>query len=232
MPSHLSLTNLCYLCGELLVGALNDDHVPPRQLFAKQVRRTHSPNLETVRVHKKCNVDYQRDEDYFVSTLAPLAVETYAGRSVVEDQARRLASGERVGLLELVHNEFESRPSKLILPDGLLAKRYNRPRVERIAWKIVRGLFFLRENRVLPEATPFGVQAASPPEDPVPSLLSLLDGFPSFGKYPAVFDYTYRRIEEPSMYLWAMLLWDRVVLVLGHHAPTSTGGAADVVDIG
>jgi len=220
------------LCGQPLAGELNDDHVPPKQIFAKQVRKTHSPNLETVQVHKSCNAEYQSDEDYFVSTLVPLAVETYAGRSVVEDQARRLATGRRTGLLNFVHKEFESRPSGLVLPDGLLAKRYNRPRVERVAWKIVRGLYFLQEKRVLPEATPFGLQVASPPEDSVPSLLSFLDGVPSFGKYRAVFDYTYRRIEEPPMYLWAMLLWDRVILVLGHHEPIAAPGTNGVKDAG
>jgi len=210
---------LCYLCGRILDEPVSDDHVPPKQIFAGAVRSRHSPNLDTVPVHAACNRAFQHDEDYFAATLAPFAVESYAGRSVVEDQARRLAEGRWVGLMKKIRQEIEPRPSGLVLPGDLIVKRYARPRVERVAWKIVRGLYFIQLGGVLPESTPFGVQVSLPPTDPPSQLLSLLDGYPSYGNYKAVFDFTFRRFDDPAMYLWAVLLWDRVILLLGHHDP-------------
>ena len=64
---------LCYLCGQPLVEPVSSDHVPPKQLFARAVRKAHSPHLLTIPVHDACNKAYQHDEDYFVHTLMPFA---------------------------------------------------------------------------------------------------------------------------------------------------------------
>jgi hypothetical protein len=58
---------LCYLCGQPLVAPTSADHVPPRQLFAPEIRKLHAPQLLTIPVHAACNQAYQFDEDYFVA---------------------------------------------------------------------------------------------------------------------------------------------------------------------
>jgi hypothetical protein len=52
-----------------------------------------------------------------------------------------------------VLEEFDVRPSGIVLPNGKIVKRL-KPRVHRVAWKIARGLFFIETGRILPERTP------------------------------------------------------------------------------
>ena len=77
--------NICYLCGQKLDANINYDHVPPRQLYAKSIRKIHTPNLFTLPVHESCNKSYQKDEDYFVHSLAPLAMHSYSGNAIWAD---------------------------------------------------------------------------------------------------------------------------------------------------
>ena len=142
---------VCYLCNQPLDGEINVDHVPPRQFYGKAIRKRHNPNLLTLRVHKRCNQQYQHDEDYFVNTLIPLVHDTYAGNVVLRDDLEKYRNRQQVGLMQKVLREFDNRPSGLILPRGKVVKRLDGQRVHRIAWKIVRGLYFYHEGKVLPE---------------------------------------------------------------------------------
>jgi len=210
----------CYLCGGDLIGQLDEDHVPPKQIFAHALRQTHDLNLRTFRVHRSCNAAYQRDEDYFVSSLAPLAIGSYAGFSVVQDQRYRAAAGERLGLLETVRREFDRTPSGIVLPPGKIVKRFQGTRIGRVTWKILRGLYFQQQRSVLPEDTPHRIEFCDPSCDPLPTHFAALEGCPTLGPYPSVFDYRYARFEEVSgLYLWALLLWDRLLFLVGHHDP-------------
>ena len=33
--------DICYLCGKKLKGNIDDDHVPPKQFYAKSIRKMH-----------------------------------------------------------------------------------------------------------------------------------------------------------------------------------------------
>jgi len=230
-PSAEVACELCYLCGLPLQGELNGDHVPPKQIFAHAIRQLHELNLLKVSVHKACNSAYQSDEDYFVSTLSPLAVDSYAGLSVVLDQADRAAAGRRLGLLETIRKEFDRSPSGLVLPAGRIVKRFQAERVSRVLWKIVRGLFFQHEKRVLPSDTVRQIDFCIPADEPLPELYAALNGRPSLGRYPAVFDYCYAQFEDADgVYLWAINLWDRLLVLVRHPDPERRSeGAADVI---
>ncbi len=54
--------NICYLCGEPLDEDIDRDHVPPKQFYAKGIRKKHDPNLFILPVHSSCNKAYQKDE--------------------------------------------------------------------------------------------------------------------------------------------------------------------------
>src|SRR5688572_22161465 len=84
-PNIVALPSLCYLCGAPLSAPIDWDHVPPRQLFAKVIRKKHSPNLLTIPVHAVCNKSYQQDEDYFLHALAPFGLMSYAGKAVLDE---------------------------------------------------------------------------------------------------------------------------------------------------
>lgn len=212
--------DLCYLCGKPLIAPTNADHVPLKQLFAKAIRKAHSPNLLTIPVHKACNRSYQHDEDYFVNTLAPFGKDSYAGSALLREVFAKYAAGEKRPLVNKVLREFEHEPSGVILPRGLIAKRIEGERVHRIAWKIVRGLYFHEFGEVLPEFTPNSLQIAPPDRPPPVEFLQTLHDLPSRGAYPGVFDYKYIRFAQlADFHYCGLLLWDRLILIVAFHNP-------------
>jgi hypothetical protein len=210
---------VCYLCGQALAEPINRDHVPPQQLYADDVRKAHSPNLLTIPVHAACNKAYQYDEDYFVNTLAPFARGSYSGQAFLKEVFRKFAADEKKGLVYKVYEEFERQPSGLILPPGLVVKRFNGERVHRVAWKIIRGLYFHQFNEVLPEDT-LNRLVIIPPDQPPPREFFLLPDEPVHGQYPGVFNYKFAKYPEVNNFnYWAMLLWDRIILIMMFHDP-------------
>lgn len=211
---------LCYLCGRPLTAPTSADHVPLKQLYAKDIRTKHAPNLLTIEVHKDCNSSFQHDEDYFVNTLAPFAHGSYAGTLLLQEVFAKYATGEKRPLVHKVLNEFQPNPGGILLPPGLVAKRFEGNRVHRVAWKIVRGLYFHECGEVLPENTPNNLQIAPPDKPPPAEFLHALFNVPSRGKYPGVFDYKYVTVSQLNeFHYWGMLFWDRLILTMAFHNP-------------
>lgn len=210
---------ICYLCGKPLDGRLSRDHVPPRQFFADEVRCKHNPNLLTVSVHASCNLSYQSDEDYFVYSLMPFARGSFSGDAVRRKILNDCKHSEQQTLLRRILNEFERNPSGLVLPRGLVAKRFQGERILRIAWKIVRGLYFSHHGIYLPEDSPRGCEIVLPGQEPPLPFLFLPDE-PIYGRYPAVFDYRFANYPDVhNLNYWAMLLWDRLILIVKFQFP-------------
>jgi hypothetical protein len=207
----------CYLCGNFLANPISYDHVPPLQFYAPEIRKKHNPNLLTIPVHSSCNKGFQHDEDYFVTALAPFANESYAGASVTERIFQKYNQRENIGLVKKVLYEFDPRPSGLALPGGKMVKHFDGRRIQRISWKIVRGLYYHHSGKVLPERTPNSLKFVSPGEAPPPEF-DLLAGEPIRGRYPGVFDYKFSAFPEAqNVNLWAMLLWDQIILIVTFH---------------
>lgn len=174
-------------------------------------------------MHKACNSSYQYDEDYFVNTLAPFAVGSHAGDSFIQDVWLKYAEGKKQGLVGKVLQEFEHNPSDLFLPDNLIAKRFEANRLHRVAWKIIRGLYFHQYNAVLPEDTPNNLQIVPPGQVPPEEFLICLPDHPIHGQYPGVFDYKFAKFPEANnLNYWAILLWDRIILIMAFHDPNCT----------
>src|SRR5215813_292594 len=98
---------ICYLCGRPLAPPLSQDHVPPKQFYANDVRKQNNLNLRTITVHQACNHSYQFDEDYFVNTLAPFAIGSFSGNAFLRDLVQKFHSGKNRGLVSKVRKEFE-----------------------------------------------------------------------------------------------------------------------------
>lgn len=217
------MPTVCYLCGQSLTAPTSNDHVPPRQLYTAEIRKAHRPNLLTIPVHKDCNRAYQYDEDYFANTLAPFAVGSYTGNSFIRDVGAKYAEGQKQGLVFKVLKEFEHQPSGIALPEHLVAKRFDKKRLHRVAWKIIRGLYFHQYEQVLPEDTPNGLEIYAPDQVPPDELILYLNSLPSHGQYPSVFDYKFAKLPDgQNINYWAMLLWDRVILTMAFHDPNCT----------
>jgi hypothetical protein len=215
------MPSICYLCGQPLNGKLSRDHIPPKQFLAEELRRKHNPQMFRLQVHEACNLDYQNDEDYFVYSLMPFGRGSYSGdalrRKILDDCVQHT---EQRTLLNKVLNEFERRPSGLILPPDLVVKRFEGERILRVAWKIVRGLYFSHFSTFVPEDVPKGCEVIPPGQKPPDSFLIMLDGA-DHGKYPGVFDYRFKAFPEShNLNYWAMLLWDRIILTLKFQFPS------------
>ncbi|PIU29438.1 MAG: hypothetical protein COT09_00825 [Candidatus Hydromicrobium americanum] len=211
--------NICYLCGKELVGKIDKDHVPPKQFYANDLRRLHNPNLFTLPTHKPCNQTYQGDEDYFVNSIAPLAMDSYSGRYKWKDIIRFSGRPKSKKLVKMIHDEFQPNLSKLLLPPGKIIKKFDGDRVTRIIWKITRGLFFKEKNLFLPEDKPRDFKFFSVGEKP-PEYLNYVLASESKGDYPGVFDYKYVELEELNFFnVWLFLLWDRIIIMTVFHNP-------------
>jgi hypothetical protein len=210
---------ICYLCGRPLVGQLDADHVPPRQLYAATVRRSDNPSkLLTIEVHQSCNRAYQRDEDYFVYSLVPFARGSYAGNAIYAEVLDKFRRGRNAPLALKVLREFEPRPSGLVLPGNKVLKRQDGKRISRAAWKIVRGLYFHHHGKVLPEQLATWVSVTPPGQVPPEHFLVFVsspDNEPH-GQYPGVFDYRFQNYmdEGGSMHYWAFILWERIIITV------------------
>lgn len=189
-------TDICYLCGQKLDKNITNDHVPPRQFYARSIRKIHNPNLLTLPVHKSCNESYQKDEVYFVHSIAILTKGSYSGNAIWEDISNQFERprGRRIG--QMILKEFDKRPSDIILPNRKVLKRFNAKRVWRVVWRITRGPFFKEKGRFLPEDIYKSFKIVSVGEKPPPEF-AYVGNTPSRGQYPGVFDYKY--IDFPKL---------------------------------
>lgn len=48
VPNIKNKIDICYFCGQKLKENIGDDHTPPKQFYAKNIRKIHNPNLLTL----------------------------------------------------------------------------------------------------------------------------------------------------------------------------------------
>ena len=223
--STSKLPALCYLCGRPLSDPTSKDHCPPRALFSREIRQQYNLNqLITFPVHTDCNVSYSRDEEYFRATMVPFARGSIAGNTIYKkfmEDARE--DKHKMFLAEKIRREFEPRPGGIFLPPGLVAKRQEGDRIGRIAWKIVRGLYLHHHEALLPETFAVSCEMIPPDRRPPDHFLyvSSLADDETHGVYGGVFDYRFRvfKTELGKLNYWALLIWDRIIMILLFHDP-------------
>lgn len=144
--------NICCLCGNS--GTREDpitrDHVPPRQFYPKALRN--GLNLWTVTAHKSCNNKYKNDEEYFYHVLFPLVANANENmaHAILADIKRRAKNPQTVKLIrDILRNSKRTLESGVILPPGKLCIDADESRLQRVAIKIGRCLFFRDHKRVV-----------------------------------------------------------------------------------
>ena len=213
---------ICYLCGLALDDPIDWDHVPMKQLYAPAIRQAHNPQLLTIPTHAACNKGFQKDEDYFVHALMPSVRGSYAGRAVYQKTLDTFRRGGNPGLVRKVLREFDPRPSGLVLPGNQVIQRINGGRISRVAWKIVRGLYFHYHNEVLRAKAARWVTLTPPNRNP-PEHFIVFANQPeaqSRGQHTAVFDYKFGAY--PEGHYWALLFWDLIIITVIFHDPSCT----------
>jgi len=218
---------ICYLCGDIIENKSTKDHVPPKQIFAPMIRQQYNlDRIETLPTHKHCNESYRLDEEYFTWTLAPMAIGSPVANAVVANHAKKFRAGRSIGLGKKILNQMIDRPSGLYLPKGIVVMKAEGKRIHRVAWKIIRGLYRIENNSMLPEDTPNFMELIEPASREQSKNIELWEAVkaqPSMGTYARVFDYKYLHVKKKQnlqLHLWGMLFWDRIMIFVAHHNPT------------
>jgi hypothetical protein len=148
-----------------------------------------------------------------------------AGDKLYKHILNKYRSGEAVGLIKKVLAEFEPQPGGIVLPGNRVLKRFDGERIRRVAWKIVRGLYFHRTGKLLPENLTVAVTLTTQDERPPGHFIAFRDlpDNDELGHYPGVFAYRFQVFPEvQNAQYWALLLWDRVILTVAFHDPRCT----------
>ena len=208
------MSALCYLCGSPLTAPTNRDHVPMKQLWTPEIRKQYSPQLDTLEVHPQCNSDFQSDEEYFVASILPFAPFTLAGKSHFSKMKNETIAGTKVPLKSMVKQQFHRQIGGIFLPNNIIAYSFDSARMRRVIWKIVRGLHFRHFHEILSSSCPATIEFFT--NNNIPDHFKLFQGLddnPEHGKYPAIFSYKYKTIEdEVNHNYWAMLFLDCVIV--------------------
>lgn len=221
-------SDVCYLCGTPITDTkeLTRDHVPALSFFPASLRKRYSfSQLITLPAHKDCNKSYERDEEYFRVSLGVRAEDTMAGKHLWIDIAKKFRDGKNEGLACMIKNEFQDKtPAGIAFPDEGIAKRYDGKRVNRVIWKIVRGLFHHETGQHLPIDAKHNCmlydsqQAQGPGAD---ELWKKMMTQAARGKYPGVMDYKLTQAQDVpnGMHCCCLLLWDSVAFYVIFHDP-------------
>ena len=226
---------MCYLCGKTIDEdeSWNLDHVPPQRIFAAAFRTQFDPQLDWLYTHVGCNGDYQKDEDYFVVSFAG-HVQTPTALAVFHDLGTAAEKGRSIGLIMDAIGRF----GRVEDQTGELVSTWERGRVHRFLWKIVRGLYTLETDRLLPERPLGHIRILPPNQEPEP--LAETAWFPAvrdtepMGTSGKVFAYQWLGWKEGELraHAFAMLFWDGLQVVLLFHDPLCRCGQCSPVEPG
>ncbi len=167
MKKKKSKIGICSICGEM--NELTKEHIPPKSIFLKP----RPQNTITVFSCKRCNQDTKLDDEYFRfwvtagahpdSKLNALWKEKVVGSSfkrspallkkIQKDHKKLLANHAKIPLKtydgEIVTGELLDRCYK-----------FDMDRIEKIACKIVKGLYFHHFSKPFPHNVEFTVSDA------------------------------------------------------------------------
>jgi hypothetical protein len=120
----------CYLCGERLDNGypLNEDHCPPRSIFAPRDRADYPVKL---RVHKQCNDAWHLSDDVLSLLFDPVSGQ---GKAASEKHRRRM----------------EKHKTNIDRPDCTIVGYTDLP-LRPFAWRVVRCMHALLYKEALPE---------------------------------------------------------------------------------
>jgi hypothetical protein len=130
-------------------------------------------------------------------------------------------------LIAMIMREFDHHPNGLFLPFGKVIKRFDSERIERVIWKITRGLNFHHHAQVWPENWKISWTLNNTREDLEPPehfkyFMQMPDN-ESHGEYEVAFSYRFQHIQEMgvSFFYWALLFWDSILVTIQFPDPAT-----------
>ena len=205
---------LCYLCGDHVSAESWDrDHIPPRRFYPRKLRSQSRVHLITAFTHPSCNRAYQLDEDYFFAALVPIAAAvggTSSASYALEDLARSLARPQGIRLQQTL-----SPVPPNVGPQDVegVFNSFDHRRLNRLVWKIARGLAYGVALTYVPESTEHTVvlSVRLPTEDNATTLRS----FPGDTMNAFAFDHALKADAS----VWRVAFWTEVLVVVTHPWP-------------
>jgi hypothetical protein len=223
---------ICYLCGDPIPRKERSrDHVPPLSFTPRAVRRSVKVNLKTLPTHGACNRDSSDDEEYFRATLSELANAKPTGKALRDDVVEGLSKPESKRLRARILGESTDRSlGGIILPRGYRHKMMDAGRVDRVLWKLVRGIHFLEtETRLSPNCLRsfalINEMMDKSRRESLEALRRLVVNLPPRGQHPGLFSYKWSETQDvKGMCAGAMLFWDSVMFLFLYHLPSCPCG--------
>jgi len=220
----------CSLCGDPIllntsnpVESLSMDHVPPKQFYPKDIRTAQNQNLWLVPTHKRCNGDYRLDEEYFYhATQVMVQNGNHRMAQVVHlDLMRRTNKPQTPALVRSLLKKVRTvTKAGIYLPPGIVQFNVDEYRLQRVAIKIARGLFWLDQKRYIPRENCKDIRLCELETDAPEIYRRLWCGVPAKSVITEVF--SYRRVEFEHLHLFSMLFWEAFMFCAAFENP-STG---------
>jgi len=202
---------ICYLCGRNIeTSNLSDDHVPPKAFYPKGIRA--GLNLWVIPTHKTCNEIYRKDEEYFQNAflIEVLNQKPPITKHIMSDFHRRSQRSQTPALVrKILKGVSNITPNGIHLPNGIFQINIDLLRIERVALKIARGLFYIENNIFLPLQNAKDIRFCLK-ENEVPDFYKLYWPYTKTkGTYHKVFSYKYFKYRK--LHLYSMLFWEAVM---------------------
>ena len=239
-------TDVCCLCGKPATeeDPITREHVPPKQFYPKSLRS--GLNLWVVPTHKSCNNKYKADEEYFYHALYPLVANANPRTAdvILDDLKRRAKKPQTPTLLRSILQTSQTiTEGGITLPPGIVRMDVEEYRLQQVAIKIGRCLFYRDHKRVMPYENCKDIRLCER-EHEVPELYTLAwemskehvnDLVPSepggilvaadmeagqpFAAWRQVFDYRPAYCEEKRLHLYTLRFWEAFMCCMAFEDP-------------
>lgn len=227
--------DVCCLCGKPATkeNPISREHVPPKQFFPKSLRS--GLNLWVVPTHRSCNNAYKADEEYFYHALYFLVANANPAMAdlILSDLERRAKKPQTPTLLRaILQTSGTTTGGGIVLPPPVVRLAADEYRIQQVAIKIGRCLFYRDHNRVMPYENCRDIRLCEREED-VPEVYRLswelskvtvnrlvqleptgnvvamdADAGAPLGTCQQVFEYRTAYIEPRRLHLYSMRFWE------------------------
>lgn len=198
----------CYLCGE---PATTREHIPPKSIFPGP----RPLDLITVPACESCNRTASKDDEYFRWLVATAAADEPTAQAVVETKVLPQFRRRPALLQEIMKNAVWR--AEVRSPGGIILGykpgfRIDRPRVQRVVNRVVRGLFLRHAGRRLPSGYDVRRFVMNPRLNE--EFKNQIVALPLRGTRDEVFEYRFSAaVEDPDTTIWFLMFYKRLLFM-------------------
>jgi hypothetical protein len=222
---------ICANCGEPILDnptdpedACDDEHVVAKQFFPKAMRSGLREPLWVVPSHRRCNQSNKLNEEYFFHYFFPLvaAQNEPMGQALLADLKRRAKEQQSRGLIRRMLKEMTNTSlGGIILPSNLIRVNFDLARIQNVAVKVAKCLFYRDNGRYLPESGCVHVELCETSENVQPFFVDLccVPELERRSADPSIFRYWY--VDLDGRHYYALLFWDAFMFCLIFQDPAA-----------